>query len=291
MAALVYHAGALGDFITTLPAMSAWRRLHPWESMVLLGKPGLAMLALPPFDQTWDAEGSELSALFSAPFAATPHLADLFRPFSSALLFAAPSSPLPAALAALGVKEIVRQDPFPSLPVPIVDYHLSLFPGLSFDAASSQPRVAIPELEPDSAGATVAVHPGSGSALKNWPRERFSELCRRLSREGESVAWITGPAEADSAVPQGVREWRGFSLPVLAALLARCKVYIGNDSGVTHLAAAAGCPTIALFGASDPRVWAPRGPVVRVIISPHSGMAGVGVDDVWGVVRPMLGQC
>ncbi|MGA2977403.1 MAG: glycosyltransferase family 9 protein [Spirochaetia bacterium] len=291
MASLVYHAGALGDFITTLPAIGAWRRLHPGEGTVLLGKPALALLALPAFDQTWDAEGAELSALFSLPFAATQRLADLLRQFSSALLFAAPSSPIPSALAALGVKEIVRQDPLPSLPVPIVDYHLSLFPGLSFDAASSQPRVAIPELEPDSVRATVSVHPGSGSALKNWPRERFSELCRRLSREGESVAWITGPAEADGAAPQGVREWRGFSLPVLAALLARSKVYIGNDSGVTHLAAAAGCPTIALFGASDPRVWAPRGSVVRVIISSSGDMAGISVDDVWGVVRPMLGQC
>jgi ADP-heptose:LPS heptosyltransferase len=50
----------------------------------------------------------------------------------------------------------------------------------------------------------------------------------------------------------------------LARWLARARLYVGNDSGITHLAAAAGAPVLALFGPSDPEIWAPRGPNVRV---------------------------
>ncbi len=56
-------------------------------------------------------------------------------------------------------------------------------------------------------------------------------------------------------------------LPLLAAVLCRCRLYVGNDSGVTHLAAALGVPAVAIFGPTDPRVWAPRGPAVRVVHS------------------------
>jgi ADP-heptose:LPS heptosyltransferase len=64
----------------------------------------------------------------------------------------------------------------------------------------------------------------------------------------------------------------------LACWLATARVYIGNDSGITHLTAAVGTPVVALFGPTDPRVWAPRGPAVQVIARP--ALAEIQVDEV-----------
>ena len=96
MASLIYHAGALGDFITTLPAMSAWRRLHPRQRIVLLGRPELAPLADPAtlFDETWDAGAGMFAPLFSTAPGPSPELVPRFSLFTSALLFAPGSSPL-----------------------------------------------------------------------------------------------------------------------------------------------------------------------------------------------------
>ena len=105
----------------------------------------------------------------------------------------------------------------------------------------------------------AVIHPFSGSAKKNWPLENFRALARQLERT-MPVRWCAG-AE-DPPLEGAVRI---DDLYELACWLARARLYIGNDSGITHLAAAVGTPVLALFGpASDPAVWAPRGPHVRV---------------------------
>jgi heptosyltransferase III len=96
----------------------------------------------------------------------------------------------------------------------------------------------------------------SGSARKNWALDRFREVALRLAMP---VRWCAGPEETlDGAV-------RFENLYDLARWLASARVYIGNDSGITHLAAAVGVPTIAIFLATDPAVWGPRGDRVKVI--------------------------
>ena len=102
------------------------------------------------------------------------------------------------------------------------------------------------------------------------------------------MAWVLGPAEDSLAVPPDQEQWRSLSITELAARLARCRLFVGNDSGVTHLAAAAGCPTVALFGESDQRTWAPRGKRVSVIASTSRGMNGISVGDVSSVCRIFL---
>ena len=120
--------------------------------------------------------------------------------------------------------------------------------------------------------AFVAVHPGSGSARKNAPAALFAALCRELS---PTARWllIEGPADEVAAagvasVPGAVRTG-ALSLHALAAMLSRASLYVGNDSAVTHLAAALGVPTVALFGPTDPRTWAPVGPRVAFVAAPQ----------------------
>ncbi|MGA7414689.1 MAG: glycosyltransferase family 9 protein [Bryobacteraceae bacterium] len=102
----------------------------------------------------------------------------------------------------------------------------------------------------------VVIHPFSGSRKKNWPLERFQELATRLD---EPVKWLAGPED----VLPGADRFE--DLGALAGWLAGARVYIGNDSGITHLAAAAGTPTVALFGPTEPDVWGPRGVRVRCV--------------------------
>lgn len=129
----------------------------------------------------------------------------------------------------------------------------------------------------------IAFHPGSGSPRKNAPAELFAELVRALS---PTAPWllIEGPADevaaaAVASVPGAVRTG-ALSLHALAVVLSRASLYVGNDSGVTHLAAALGVPTIALFGPTEPRNWAPVGPRVAVVAAPQGDLHRLRADDV-----------
>jgi hypothetical protein len=122
----------------------------------------------------------------------------------------------------------------------------------------------------------VAVHPGSGSLSKNWPAERFGDVVAALAG---SSPWllVVGPADSELSAPlmgrSGVVAALGLPPRVLGAILSRAGVFIGNDSGVSHLAAAFGAPTLALFGPTDPAVWSPVGPSTSVLRSPTRSMA------------------
>jgi hypothetical protein len=114
------------------------------------------------------------------------------------------------------------------------------------------PRIPCPRCD----GGFGAIHPFSGGAGKNWPLDRFQYVARRLK---VPVRWCAGPEEAltDAA--------RFDDLYELAMWLASARLYIGNDSGITHLAAAVGTPVLAIFGPSDPAIWGPRGDRVHVV--------------------------
>jgi heptosyltransferase-3 len=105
----------------------------------------------------------------------------------------------------------------------------------------------------------AAIHPFSGSARKNWPLEDFRALARSLPYP---VQFTAGPEEELAGAV------RFHNLYDLGCWLAEARLYVGNDSGITHLAAAVGTPVLAIFGPSDPAVWAPRGPKVRVLQNP-----------------------
>jgi heptosyltransferase-2 len=139
-------------------------------------------------------------------------------------------------------------------------------------------------------GRPVAVHPGSGSPAKNWPVQRFAEIIRRLRRHGESVVLVLGEADrvqADyfaEAMPE-LPKWQGLTLTELAAALSASRLFLGNDSGITHMAAALGLPVVALFGPSNPDTWAPRGKGdIRVIQAPEGELERLEVSTVWKTI-------
>jgi heptosyltransferase-3 len=128
---------------------------------------------------------------------------------------------------------------FPALPPP---------PGV--------PRIVTP---PAPIEDFVIIHPFASSPAKRWPLANFRALAEQI---GKPVRWCAGPEEQlDDAV-------RIADLYELACWIATARLYIGNDSGITHLAAAVGTPVIAIFTSTDPSVWSPRGNRVTVLENP-----------------------
>ena len=137
-----------------------------------------------------------------------------------------------------------------------------------------KPQINVTPLQPRAA---VVIHPFSGGRRKNWPLERFEEVARKLPL---TVEWTAGPEEE-------LRDAQRFdNLLELARWIRGARLYIGNDSGITHLAAATGTPTLALFGNSDARVWAPRGERVSLIV--RESLEAVGVEEVVSAASKIL---
>lgn len=159
-------------------------------------------------------------------------------------------------------RDAVRHLPFtffPALPPPV----------------EGIPHIAVPAAPTKN---FAIIHPFASSLKKRWPLENFHEVAGRLEIP---VQWCTGPEEhLEGAI-------RIDDLYDLACWIATARVYIGNDSGIAHLAAAVGTPVVAIFLASDPRIWAPRGANVTVLDRP--GVAEV-VDAVQITLREHAGR-
>jgi ADP-heptose:LPS heptosyltransferase len=118
----------------------------------------------------------------------------------------------------------------------------------------------------------VVVHPGSGGLRKVWPLSRWRALLERLGQRRDVQLFAAlGPADErirsfvqEVATPRRIPVVENLELPALAALISDSALYIGNDSGVTHLAASMGIPVVAIFGPTDPSVWGPRGEHVEI---------------------------
>ncbi|HEX6479616.1 MAG TPA: glycosyltransferase family 9 protein [Ktedonobacteraceae bacterium] len=122
----------------------------------------------------------------------------------------------------------------------------------------------------------IAIHPGSGSPAKCWPTKYFARVIERLWQQNLPVLLLAGPADLERletilvllsspSKPELLQVLTNKPLLEVAHRLQGCRCYIGNDSGITHLAAMLGIPTVAIFGPSDPTIWHPIGPAVKVI--------------------------
>ena len=136
----------------------------------------------------------------------------------------------------------------------------------------------------------LLIHPGSGGHDKCWPLERFETLINTLRERGREVRVLLGEVESETWPARILARWvhqydaeQVETLDRLHEILAGAKAFIGNDTGPTHLAAAMGLETIALFGPTSPRLWSPRGPAVKVLAPPRPT-----TDLTWLELRQVL---
>jgi lipopolysaccharide heptosyltransferase II len=153
----------------------------------------------------------------------------------------------------------------------------------------------------------VALAPGAVGPAKRWPVEHYAELARRLAAEGATILVLGAPHERDLAVAiaaAGGPAVRDFTGPLRDSVLAlkAADAAVANDSGLLHVAAAIGTPSIGIYGPMDPQLWAPLNPDVAIIqastmvpcrpcnqptcrLGHHRCMRDIAADDVLVHVR------
>jgi heptosyltransferase-3 len=245
---LVLRPGALGDTLLAVPALRALHRC--FGPLRLAAHSGAARLlaSLGEVDEGLAFDDSSLAWVFGDSPQTEAIVAWIHPPIEgtalSRALLIAPSRPP-------GEQHCAQ-------------YLLGTLVPLGADTSWLDDRpLNVPPIQSDE----VLIHPSSGSPSKNWPADRFAETIRLSDRP---VRLIVG--EADTSAAAAVETSLGHTLPrlanlpleELAARLAGCHAYLGNDSGVSHLAGLCGARTIVLFGPTNPTVWRPLGPRIHV---------------------------
>jgi ADP-heptose:LPS heptosyltransferase len=279
---LVLHPGALGDLILALPALDVLRETHPGAELTVAGDSDhLRVVARAQADRIVSLATLPLHRLHGDDALPRADL-ELWEGFERIVAWTgAGDSWFERRIRAVqpGARVAAWR------PGPGERRHVSQIFVDSLEPAEPRsaplPRIGLDKAaRPDPPGEAVVLHPGAGSPVKRWPEARFVELGRRLRERGLPVEVLEGPAEPGAAervaagIP-GAARLEGLELDALAPVLRRARGFVGNDSGVSHLAAALGVPTVAVFGPTDPRNWAPRGPRVRVLRGAGGRLDGV----------------
>ncbi len=275
MRRLLIRPGAIGDFVLSLPAMECLRAEYTevWASARNLP---LARFA----DRVRSIAATGLDLVGLPEVEPPARLLEELEGFDSIVSWYGANRPEFRQAVTHLPFHFLRAVPEPGSGLHAADFYLRQAVGAGGREADAIPHLGCPREEGDFA----AIHPFSGSPKKNWPLERYQELGRLLARR-LPVKWII---ERGSEGVGGVDlEPPIDDLYELACRLAQSRCYIGNDSGVTHLAAAAGARVLALFGPTDPAIWAPRGSHVRVISTSRPGgpMTSISVEEVLAAVE------
>jgi ADP-heptose:LPS heptosyltransferase len=274
--ALILFPGALGDFICFLPTLVALRARHQGRVLVV-AKPALLDLVRPLQVATASIDGRAVADLFSSSLFVTAETENLLAGFDTVYSWAGFGDPdVSRHLTALtgGRVNSYRfrgMDPGEHA----VDYYArcaGVAPSASInDVIAGDPEwFAALQRQRRLRDSFAVIHTGSGSPRKNWTG--FTAVVRWWRRQArDPVILLRGPAEAERGAGADCGAdvvVEGLTLPQVATLLRCARLYVGNDSGVSHLAAAVGATGVALFGPTDPATWAPRGPRLRTLHAP-----------------------
>lgn len=293
MRALVLRSGALGDVLLLRPTVARLRAAGYDPHLAAPADVGTALVGGGGSEASGltACDGPGVAALWAPDGDCPGPLRDVLAGAGTVAVALTANETVASNLRRTGARVLART-PAPPAGVHAGDWMAAALDALELPTAPS----AVPLLQPTEAEHAaarpwldrlprqfVAVHAGSGGSRKNWMAARFAEAARALARD-EPILWIEGPAEQPTEPSSlNFQTWvraRALPLRTLAAVLSRARVYLGNDSGVSHLAAAAGAPTVAVFGPTDPEQWAPLGPRVYTVRADSGRLADVSVADV-----------
>ena len=319
---LVIRGGAIGDFLLTLPAIGLLREAFPQARLEILGYEHIVSLATSGgyADASRSIEYAAMAGFFNPKAELDPELCAYFAGFQQVVSYLYdPDGFFAGNLRRCGVKNLIEASPKVDIegdhatrqlarPLERLALYLDdeaaarLRPSEKHQAAAD---VILQTLGGDDLFAPLlAIHPGSGGERKNWPPERWEALGRWIFSlpdavrprvllvGGESDVKTLGALQTawEAELRGGVRLIVAANqpLPELAALLARCRLFVGHDSGISHLAAAVGVPCVLLFGPTDPDIWAPPQPEVIVLRSPDETLPGLPLETVRAAVAYAL---
>lgn len=285
---LVIQPGAIGDFILSLPALRALRLgpgaggMEIWaqrNNLPLVEHPGYADSVRPLAETGLDS------------YPLPERTLDAMRRFDLVVSWRGANFPeLAAAVKAAHPRaHFLPQFPPEGGAVHLADFRREQLSELAGgDALARPPEIFLAAGDQEFADQVlgemadarplVMVHPGASSKRKRWPAGHFAALVRHALDQWRAHVLLTeGPLDREaveevvqaSASASEARPIRIPNLRRLAAVLRRAGLFVGNDTGIAHLAAAAGAPTLAIFTGTDPRAWAPRGRRVGVLMNPQ----------------------
>lgn len=280
---LVIRSGALGDSVVTLPAIGALRRKWPSSHIEVIGSPSLIELVRGRYyaDRVVRIDESGFANFFTRSGVLPDIWTNYLKNFDLVVCFIRDDCLLENIKKA-GAENVISMPSRDENRVHMVDRLLKVLEPLEI-AGDTVPRIFFTsgdrlfasrfwERHELLSSIVIAIHPGSGSKRKNWPVERFREVARSLLSTHRAKILVPC-GEADEEVSKEMVEGflssdmivvRDCSLTELGAVFEKCECFIGNDSGLSHLAAASGTSTICIFGPTDHRVWSPKGKVIIV---------------------------
>lgn len=279
---LIIHQGALGDFIMTFPVIIRLRKTHSPIDALCQKKLGELARKLNLIERGFSLESAAFASLYSAcSDRVDAQTATFLQSYERIILFSFSRS-LQENIERFGAAKVLRIPPRPPAGEKIhvgrfLWSHLVRAGLLEKAEPMSDPSASMQSLRQqhgiEAASGPVLIHPGSGSRKKNWPLQNFIRLEKMLRKDGLRAEFILGPAEiylrddlAAAPAPHPPVHVVEDLLQALALIKGACG-FIGNDSGLTHLAAIVSLPTVAVFGPSDPIRWKPLGPAVAVVRS------------------------
>ena len=274
--AAVFFPGALGDFLCFLPTLRALRDRHAGQ-LLLIGTSALLELVEIPALATASIDRREIADLFSVGQPTAPATKSLLGGFDYVYSWTGfGDADFRHRLSAVSGGRVAV---FPFRGMRPAEHAVEYYARcvgtapLPLDATcirrDQQWCAAFRGRYQFGDHRLFVLHPGSGSANKNWAG--FDGVIRHWRQHHtDAIVVVHGPAETHTPAQcePGVIAVDGLTLPQVAALLHDVPLYLGNDSGISHLAAAVGARGVVVFGPSDPTVWAPRSTRLRVVHAP-----------------------
>ena len=302
---LILHAGALGDFVLAWPLVMALGRIHPQSRIIVVTHASKGSLV----EAALRVESADIEHGWHSVYAeggASPTDDRVTRLLAGAhSIYSFVSAPADAATDNLrrlagGEAPVVPLAPRPPADFTrhATDYLADQLKPVPTVHAAVQQMIKSIATRGISAGRSalgdVVVHPGSGSPDKCWPLERFAKLIEKLRHKHRTLRVLLGEAELERFKPAEIAtlESAGAEVRKPASYLAlfnelrTASLFIGHDSGPSHLAGVMGVPTVAVFGPTDPAVWKPLGPHVSVVRG--QPLDKLSVTDVYKTATPLL---
>jgi heptosyltransferase III len=271
---LIIRPGAIGDALLTFHILKILKAQYAHSQITFVSNANVLPLAkaFGLVEEASDYAHSSWSELFSTEGIRTPAMQDVMQQTDLAICWLRdPDGMIEHNLLKAGVQHVIVAPGRPSEGerIHVVDY-LATTIGLQNVGYNGK----LIDLRRGEGG--VAIHPGSGGTHKCWPAHNFTVVIEHLIQGNIPVLLLAGPADAErvqnmldhlsSQCASGMlKVLENAPLLEVAEHLQQCRGYLGNDSGITHLAAMLGVPTLALFGPTDPLIWRPVGTSVRVV--------------------------
>ena len=297
----IIRSGAIGDFVLTLPAVNAMRAAFPCSTLRLIGNASMRRLA--PFDDFVDVNSAAVAGLYNPEGPVPERTRALFCDVDLLLAYAVdPDRSLQSRLAETVRGRAIVYDPRPKGGVHVCEHLLTPLRSMGIPTPDPTPRIRLCADELAHAGEIlkkhrlssplVAIHPGSGGRKKCWSLTSYVKLAHGLVNRGMGVVAVCGPVERDLVhqLPAHLPCLVPPDLRSLASLLHEADLFIGNDSGPGHVAAAVDTPTLSLFGPTDAETWAPRHPLARILKAPDGRLPALSVESVLNAALERLPQ-